>query len=513
MDFRPWLGRRVYRGQHNFSTDKLVVVNQDGASKASHGDPIQGQIPNYHHRLHHLHFNLEQFLPSLLLFTSSPILPPRPPPPQIYKSQIESLTKFTSSFQSQHDYNPFEEPPKEKSLSSGTKIPLELRVENILPFVDFDAFENALVPLLNDSGGLIATDPTVPVQLVNIATMAATTPNRRAMILEILSNTKSTPTLTFLQNGGLEVLTSWLKISPAALRDGLSLSTLHHTLYFLLHLSIQHSQLFHHTPPASSTPSSSSSTTPTPSSTATALLIHDIKDTQQQTTRLFQNNKLPPPLIGFDHLAQAGNPFSHSTHRQITVSLKQTILNLYEEFVIRIQGGRVISTAGGGGGGGTGPSSSSYSTSGSGGGGGGERKRSAGDSSSAHSSGFGGGSVGGGVNGSQKKKPKRESAISTLLQEEKSQLSRRELSKNILAAKEKKVMYSAEATSSNRALGRAMPYTGPGIPLSSTSTGETLSLPSPLSLSALTSSLSLSPQLTLLFSLFKQLRNHLHPPQ
>jgi hypothetical protein len=392
---------------------------------------------------------------------------------------MESLTKYSSYFQTQHDYSPFEEPPKEKS-QSGREIPTELRVENVLPFIEFDSFENSLVPLLNDSGGLSTTDPTTPQQLVNIATMA-TTPERRAMILEILSNTKSTPTLSFLQQGGLEVLTSWLKISPAALRDGISLSTLHHTLFFLLHLSVQHSQLFQ--APSASGPSSS------PAASATALLIHDIKDTQQQTTRLFQNNKLPPPFIGFDHLAQAGNPFSHSTSRQIASSLKQTILNLYEEFVIRIQGGKVVTTSAAGST--SSVSASSLSSGAAGGGGGGEKKRAMNDS--RPTSGF---SAGGNVaDGSQKKKAKREpTAISTLLQEEKNLLSRKELSRNILAAKEKKVMYSTDVTS-NRALGRALPYTGPAIPVPSSalsigSTGESRSASACLSLSLLTWSLS-----------------------
>lgn len=336
--------------------------------------------------------------------------------------------KSTQQFQSQYDYNPFET-PIDKKLQ--TEIPSDLRVVNLLPLVEFDSFENDLAVLLNDSGGLNTSDSAI--DLVTLLNSYEMTQERRSIVLEILSNSRPSPTLTFLQKGGLEILVSWLKISISALRDGISLSSLHHCLLYLLHLSTQHSALFN---PSLLTPSASSSSP----------LVTEIKESHQQTSRLFINSKIPF-LVGFDHLALSGNPFSSSTSKQTTATLKQTILNLYEELVVRIQGGKVTSV--------------SLSTSG----------MTPGNGMNSSDKKRGMSSGGSNDTGLVKKKPKKEvpHAISHLIQEEKNQLSMKELSRNILAAKEKKVMYSDPPSGR-----RAMPFTG-GAPLATSSLSSTIS--------------------------------------
>jgi hypothetical protein len=344
---------------------------------------------------------------------------------------MEYLTKSTQQFQSQYDYNPFET-PNDKKLQS--EIPSDLRVVNLLPLVEFDSFENGLAALLNESGGLNTSDSAV--DLVTLLSSYEMTQERRSIVLEILSNSRTSPTLTFLHKGGLEILISWLKISSSALRDGISLSSLHHCLLYLLHLSTQHSSLFN---PSLLSPSSSASAAP---------LVTEIKDSHQQTSRLFINSKIPF-LVGFDHLALSGNPFSSSISKQTTATLKQTILNLYEELMVRIQGGKVSSVSLSTTGMTTGSGMSSS-----------EKKRNATSGASHESS-----------SGVAKKKPKRDvqNPISNLIQEEKNQLSMKELSRNILAAKERKVMYSDPPSGR-----RAMPYTG-GVPLATSSLSSTIS--------------------------------------
>jgi hypothetical protein len=342
---------------------------------------------------------------------------------------MEYLTKSTQQFQSQYDYNPFET-PNDKKLQ--TEIPSDLRVVNLLPLVEFDSFENDLAALLNDSGGLNTSDSAT--DLVTLLNSYEMTQERRSIVLEILSNSRTSPTLMFLQKGGLEILISWLKISASALRDGISLSSLHHCLLYLLHLSTQHSSLFNPSLLAPSSPSSSP-------------LLTEIKESHQQTSRLFINSKIPF-LVGFDHLALSGNPFSSSISKQTTATLKQTILNLYEELVVRIQGGKVTSVS----------LSTTGMTTGSGVNSS-EKKRSLSSGGTNDSAGL------------AKKKPKKEipNPISHLIQEEKNQLSMKELSRNILAAKEKKVMYSDPPSGR-----RAMPYTG-GVPLATSSLSSTVS--------------------------------------
>lgn len=133
---------------------------------------------------------------------------------------MDYVTKVTNSFIIQNDRSPFENiSNKFKKINQNESNELNNTnetnetdyVKNILPLVEFDSFENSLVPLLNDSGG-INNNLDSSEALIKLLNLYELTIERKAIILEILSNTRLTPTLNFLSKGGLEILLSWLKV-------------------------------------------------------------------------------------------------------------------------------------------------------------------------------------------------------------------------------------------------------------------------------------------------------------
>ena len=138
---------------------------------------------------------------------------------------MEYLQKVTNLFILQHDKNPFEsfsllskklnslkiQTNEEENNDENEEITKKNKeILNFLPFLDFDFFENSLIPLLNDFGGISSIESSK--KLLEILKLSDITNERKGIILEILSNTKINFILNFLNNDGIGILFNWLKV-------------------------------------------------------------------------------------------------------------------------------------------------------------------------------------------------------------------------------------------------------------------------------------------------------------
>ena len=85
------------------------------------------------------------------------------------------------------------------------------KFDSILPPVDFDAFESSVGPLLTEYGGLNGT--VSGEDFCKLTHGHDMTPERRALVIEILKKTRTSySTNAFLSGGGLTMIVSWLEV-------------------------------------------------------------------------------------------------------------------------------------------------------------------------------------------------------------------------------------------------------------------------------------------------------------
>lgn len=118
---------------------------------------------------------------------------------------MDYLVGATNRFSSEQNRSPFVEVVPVKSSCENIE-----KYDPILPFVDYDEFEASLGPLLTDVGGInTAVSGEELCKLVHKYDM---TPERRALVIEILKKTRTAYSTNGFLSGGLETVVSWLEV-------------------------------------------------------------------------------------------------------------------------------------------------------------------------------------------------------------------------------------------------------------------------------------------------------------
>jgi hypothetical protein len=119
---------------------------------------------------------------------------------------MDHLVNATNRFTGEQNRSPFVE-------VVAKSIPEQIveKFDPILPPVDYDAFEASLGALLTEAGGIGST--VSGEELCKLVQKHDMTPERRALVIEILKRTRTAYSTNGFLAGGLETIVSWLEVN------------------------------------------------------------------------------------------------------------------------------------------------------------------------------------------------------------------------------------------------------------------------------------------------------------